>query len=674
MGLKVDKTATTIKIIAQDYILEHDFAQNLFVSLIFNNGIGGRLFVASGCDRDEMIDELQYLDKPVLRQSDDRIDVIFAGKTTLWNRVEYCFSCYNTRVLYAYKVEGCGSLDDVRFFEGFIKDDPRLLAKFKPAYTGEGRKTAWHRPVKDFLTSSVPKFDIVFSTQINSADKRFYMYYEQITHRLNGWIYNYGGDCFVTPSIFSFMVGPRTKDKWVTMGLVVKPGENNFLNFDYCGGEGFGFNLNYSGKTFINGQWCSPAILFEKAGDVYDGLRSYVNYLINNGYVNKRNRSTMPLWWKKPIFGGWGEQCYHSTSWQDYFTVGRSGRSGQSAENCTQAKYEEMLDALEKKGVNPCILIVDNRWYKNDCCLEVDEQLWPDMKGFIQNQHVKGRKVILWVSPFHYQPSAMGKDVLPEELLILNDANSYKLEIDTDIFYPAMKMAKKKVRVPHNYEYGQHKWDFGVNPLSAAYENRVRRKVQYLLSTEGLDADGIEFDYLHNIPSRTGFVPNGGGPVIWGIELLRKTLALYYCAAKKAKPDSLVIAHTFNPYFNDVVDMLRLNDFYTDNKSVVDQMLHRAMIAAISCPGCCIHTDQHPMPNLEAWREYAKFQPFIGNPVLYYVTGMETTYEKFTDADYELLKSIWSKYLKSYDRVYAPLLYGNSQHEPDIKQLKKEIV
>ena len=92
--------------------------------------------------------------------------------------------------------------------------------------------------------------------------------------------------------------------------------------------------------------------------------------------------------------------------------------------------------------------------------------------------------------------------------------------------------------------------------------------------------------------------------------------------------------------------MLRLNDFYTDNSSVVNQMKHRARIASISCPGCCIHTDQHPMPNLASWREYAKFQPIIGNPVLYYVTGMETTKEKFTDSDFDMLKAIWEKYCK----------------------------
>jgi hypothetical protein len=119
---------------------------------------------------------------------------------------------------------------------------------------------------------------------------------------------------------------------------------------------------------------------------------------------------------------------------------------------------------------------------------------------------------------------------------------------------------------------------------------------------------------------------------------------LYYDGAKEVKSDALIISHTFNPYFNDVIDMLRLQDIYTDRKSIVPQMEHRAKIAKVVAPGCAIHTDQHPMPSLEAWREYAEFQPNIGNPCLYYVTGIETTKEKLEDRDFEMLSKLWREY------------------------------
>ncbi len=651
----VAKKGNNITVTGDNYTLEYNSKQDMYVTLLFNNNIGGELFVPSGCDRDEFIDEVITLNLPEVRESSGMIELVFTGKTTLWEKVEYTFKCFKDKALYSYRVYGNGSLDNARFFEGFLKDDPCMEKKLVPAYTGEGRKTAWHRPVKDFMYSSAPRFQVVFSSQINSADKRFFMYYEDVTIQLNGWIYNYGGDCFVTPPPFFYMIGPKSKDSWVSMGLVVKPGENNFMSYEYSGGEGFGLNLTYDGFTKISGSWQSPEILFEMSDGIYKGLKNYVCYLRDNGFAKVKDRSNIPGWWKEPIFGGWGEQCYHSTSWEDYFKSSRKGRSGSSSENCTRKAYEIMLAQLEKRDINPTILIVDNRWFRKDYCLDIDEALWPDMKGFVSEQHAKGRKVILWVSPFDYQRSSSGKDVPVSEHMVLNKDNSYTLVIDTDVFYKELNLEKRKSIEPPKYEYGQMKREFVVDPLNPDYEKRIREKVQFLLSPEGLDADGFEFDYLHRLPSRKGFIP-----VIpreetpWGVELLHRTLWIYYDQAKKAKPDALIISHTFNPYFDDIVDMLRLNDFYTDNRSVVEQMHHRARIARISCPGCCVHTDQHPMPNLAAWREYARFQPLIGNPVLYYVTGMETTKEKFTDEDWGMLREIWSQYREKMDTVYAP--------------------
>jgi hypothetical protein len=117
-----------------------------------------------------------------------------------------------------------------------------------------------------------------------------------------------------------------------------------------------------------------------------------------------------------------------------------------------------------------------------------------------------------------------------------------------------------------------------------------------------------------------------------------------------------MITHAFNPYFSDVTDMLRLQDIYTDRSSIVPQMTHRTKIGKIVCPNCEIHTDQHPMPSLEAWREYAKIQPDLGNPCLYYVTGMETTKELLTDEDFAMLRATWESTtngLKTKDSIHV---------------------
>ncbi len=270
------------------------------------------------------------------------------------------------------------------------------------------------------------------------------------------------------------------------------------------------------------------------------------------------------------------------------------------------------------------------------------------MARFVQDQHAKDRKVILWVSPWGYCNSGAGEDVPVKEQMTFDREASFDLEIDTDVFYPACERARKKMRVPAKLPavtLAEPVWDMLADPLNPVYEKRLRSLIRYLLSPEGLDADGFEFDYTHFLPHHRETKRNNGKALTkWGMELNHYLLSIYYDEAKKAKPDALIITQTFNPYFNDVSDMLRLQDIYTDRRSIVEQMHHRAKIANAVCPGCAIHTDQHPMPSLEAWREYAKFQPEIGNPCLYYVTGIETTKELLEDSDFEMLRDTWAAY------------------------------
>ncbi|NIP92187.1 MAG: hypothetical protein GWO24_01425, partial [Akkermansiaceae bacterium] len=97
------------------------------------------------CDRDDGIDELVELAAPAAREGGGRITLTFAGRTTLWDRVEYVFECGPETVLYGYKVFGRGALEEVRFFEGFRQNDPRMDQYFYPYFCGPNRALAYHR-------------------------------------------------------------------------------------------------------------------------------------------------------------------------------------------------------------------------------------------------------------------------------------------------------------------------------------------------------------------------------------------------------------------------------------------------------------------------------------------------------------------------------------------------
>lgn len=622
-----------------------------YVGIMFQNGIGAEFFVASGCDRDDLIDELIEISAPEISENSGATRVKFTARTTIWRKAEYIFDIDDDRVVYHYKVYGDGSLENVRFFEGFIKDDPRMDQKFYPYFCGPGRHMALHRPVKEFMRSSKPLFGHVYSYGVNSCDKRIFGFYEDVRIRVNGDRHYLGGDWLATPSPFLFLMGDRGRDEWVTLGLGVKPKENRFMGYRYAGGEGFGLELDYMGQTAVKGQWESSEIVMQTAAsDKYVTLERYVDYLIKQKYVKDVDRSHTPSWWRLPIFGGWGEQVFHSNRWDNFFSGKYDGWEHDNTHLfCTQQFYEDSLSKLEAKGIDPGILIIDNRWFDDKSLLDIDYSLWPGLKDFIKRQHAKGRKVILWSSPWSFCLSAKGKTVPMEWHMYVDESELYDLEIETDVFYKACDREHKKIRRRYPLPAQTHtdaNWRYVADPQHPGYADMVREKIRRLLSPDGLDADGFEFDYTHFIPKFRGTKPITAQDRIthWGVESLYTMIKLYYDAAKEAKPDSLIISHTFNPYFNDIVDMLRLQDIYTDNRSVVGQMDHRAQIAKSVCKGCAIHTDQHPMPSLEAWREYALYQPKIGNPCLYYVTGIETTREKFDESDYRMIKDTWEAY------------------------------
>lgn len=633
------------------YRFAHDAENAHYVDIHFSSGIGADFFIASGCDRDDGIDELITLSAPQVDRNGEVIAITFSGRTTLWDRVDYVFKCDEERIVYCYRVHGDGKLETVRFFEGFLQNDTRRKDMHYPYFCGPGRHLAYHRPVKEFMQSSRPDFSHVYSFAVNAADKRLFGFYDQTVIRVNGDRHCLGGDWLATPSAFLFLMGDRQRRNWVTLGLAVKRGAAGFMGYTYSGGEGFGLALDYMGYTKVQGQWTSPEIVLEQIGaDVYEALDRHVAYLAANGCMADVDRSDTPLWWKKPIFGGWGEQVYHSNRWDNYF----SGRHDDWAHDnvdgfCTQEAYERMLETLASKEIDPTILIIDNRWFRNDAMLDIDTELWPDLKGFIRQQHAADRKVILWVSPWSYCRSHKGKDVPNREHMVVNEGDLYDLEIDTDVFYEACNREHKKVRTYYPLPaptLTDANWRYTADPQNPDYVRRLREKILFLLSPDGLDADGFEFDYTHFLPKYrgTGPVTPRNEPAAWGVEALHAMIKIYYDAAKEAKSDALIISHTFNPYFNDVIDMLRLQDIYTDRRSVVPQMEHRAMIARRVAPGCAIHTDQHPMPSLEAWREYAAAQKKLGNPCTYYVTGIETTREDFTEDDYRMLSKEWKNY------------------------------
>ena len=408
------------------------------------------------------------------------------------------------------------------------------------------------------------------------------------------------GHWFFTPPPFAFALG-AAEDAWLMSG-VLAPATANFSELEVAAGEGLSLGLLYDGHERVVDEWRSPELLFLPARDPYAGLLSYCDLLRREGLAPPPAKADPPQWWREPIFCGWGEQCVRAdASATDVLTT-------RAADFATQANYESFLAALEDRGVVPGTIVIDDKWQATYGGNEPDPAKWPNLARFIAAQHRRGRRVLLWLKA--WDPEGLSA----EECIV--DANGTPVAAD---------------------------------PTSALYARRLRASVRRMLVELG--ADGFKLDFTHKIPTGRGGRSASGA---WGLALMRAYVALLHEATHASRPDALLMTHTANPAFADVVDMLRLNDVPLvrgQPKSYVAAMEHRARIARAASPAWLVDTDNWPSPDRASFLEYVAAQGRLGVPSLYYVTRIRwrTGDEPWVDeplreSDYAAIRHAWASY------------------------------
>ena len=428
-----------------------------------------------------------------------------------------------------------------------------------------------------------------FNPEPNSDEMNFFSPAENSVIDITGVPLPGRASWFFTPSPFCFAF--HSGHQWLSMGVEAPAGANRFIEYRYNGHRNsFYLTLNYEGYTTVAGAYRLPAIGFDFRPDAYEAISAHVQALRAAGYVAAAagNSVTRPLWWLLPIFSGWGAQCHLATQ-----------ERGRAPDYARQDLYEGFLSLLAHQDVEPGIVIIDDKWQATYGANEVDEAKWPDLSGFVARQHSAGRKVLLWLKL--WDPEG-----LPPEMCITNAAG-----------------------LP-----------IAVDPTNPGLARQLRASIQRLLSPQGFNADGLKIDFSARIPSGPGIRCYGD---LWGLELMRTYLRIIYQAAKEVKADALIMTHTPHPYLADVVDMIRLNDINV-LKDVSTAMRHRARIASIACPDAVIDTDNWPIPDKAAWRDYLALQTELGVPSLYYASHVDSTGEALEAEDYQLIRDSWQRY------------------------------
>jgi hypothetical protein len=528
------------------------------------------LFVLSSVHSLTGLDDTTGIGSWQIEEGAECIILSLSAKSSLWKAKTYRFICTETKIRYEVTIEGTGQmLSEVLYFGGYYSGQVRWGSGF--FWSGQAFK-------KGFNPEPTTNEDYYFAPASGSMID------------LSGVPLPGKAGWFFTPPPFCYAF--QIAKSWLSMGIEAAVGQSRFMDYRYHGQQGsFYLSLNYEGYTEVNGSYTLPALGIDFAVNEYEALEKHVGALRSQKLV-PNIQTAKPRWWHEPIFCGWGSQCFIA-----------SLEYGHAPNYAKQTVYEGFIETLEANDIVPGIVVLDDKWqssYGENC---VDEAKWPDIRGFISDQHKAGRKVLLWLK-------AWDPEGIPSEECIRNAAG-----------------------LP-----------LAIDPTNPVFEQRFRESICRMLADYG--ADGFKIDFTARIPCGPSAKSYGN---IWGLELMKRYLFLIYDEAKKIKPDALIMSHTPHPYLADVLDMIRLNDINT-GKDISKAMTHRARIASIACPDAIIDTDNWPITNRASWREYIRLQPELGIPSLYYASHIDSTGEALEAEDYALIREAWSKYR---ERSYA---------------------
>jgi hypothetical protein len=486
-------------------------------------------------------------------------------RSTLWERASTTLVCTEDAIEVRTRVGGQGDLTDVRLLAG-----RSLIAGGHLGYLPSGSRfrTLFSPNPADPARALRPADEPALIGVLGDSEPG-----------RRHWLF--------TPAPLLFALTADDAE-WVSMSLAAPVDELDVVNVGYePAGGGFALRLEYEGHTTVDGDFEAPPLVIGfGARDPYEALRRHRDDLVARGAAPAPAPRETPAWWREPIFCGWGAQCRLAE---------RNGRP--AADHATQAEYDAFLAHLEREGLVPGTVVLDDKWQSTYGANEPDPTKWPDLRGWIAARHERGQRVLLWWK-------AWDPEGVPPELCVRNPDGA----------------------------------PVAVDPSNPAARAFLGEMLERLLGPAGLDADGLKIDFTARTPSGHRLLHHGPG---WGIALLHRLLETVYAAAKRAKHDALVITHTPHPAFVDVTDMIRLNDI-TGGTPVPAQMRERADVVRAACPELLIDTDDWRMPNLEEWRQYLAVKPELGVPALYYADAVDATGEVFEAADYAALRQTWS--------------------------------
>ena len=577
-------------------------------------------FILSSCDSTSGLDINKDISSFSLKQYLDNIEITWNCSSSLWDK-KIKLIIFNDSVEYFYEIFGNGFIDTLRYFEGIFIEDYFEIPITKHF---NDKKPMIYRT---HSRASKINFTKIFNPEPNTYDKQYFESFEDSLISAHSDIDFCGGNFIFNPSLLAFGMSNNTDKEWVTLGLIVKPEEYHFSEYEYKGGNFFGLSLNYWGLFQIKNKFETPRILIFPSNNEFDCMKGYVTHLEKYKYIKKsKELNRPPDWWKGPIICGWGNQCYMA----DLFRL-RSPKDRNkdlaAYYMCTQGNYEMFVDYILKRTDNWKILCIDARWTLSAGKKTVDAGRWPNLREFVDKIHSMGKKVIIWWGMWETEG-------LDDNLCIKYFSNNFKANENREgRFQKFGKLSNNDKIAP--------------DPTLDKFKLIIIESIKKLFSSDEdcYDIDGIKIDHVAAAPGLYGMEFPDQSKRIMGIELIKYYHKFLYNEIKKIKKDALIIGQSPNPYFRDCADMIRLGDIYSGTFSIIDQMNFRINMIKISNPTILLDMDNWPIPNLESLKNYMEYQVENGVPSLYYSSHLDTTNEQIPEDFYKRIDILWKKYL-----------------------------
>jgi len=511
--------------------------------------------------------------------SGPQYEIVAGADSSLWKHREFHWRLYADHLEFEHRAAGEGKAGRCYFFSG-------------------GRPGRWDKGLSDGgAWNSLLMADRYWSPSPNHANQWEFSIAEPQTLGFSSQARKGSEEDFRPAQMIDLFSPPplmaafHRDGEWASVGIGAQPGWYRFPALEYSGSRyaGAAWWVDYLGYQTITSnpgdEFHSPVTAVHFGYSALETLERYTEWLERSGF-GTRARYPDVRWHHLPVFCGWAEQTTQAIPY---------GRIP-SAES-TQKNYEAWVAELETRKLPVGTIVIDDKWQKGYGSFEIDQQKWPDLKGFVQAQHARGRHVLLWVPVAH-------ADGLPDRLCV----------------------------------HDQRGKCIGPDWANSAYETFLRRQIRYLVETVGVDGfkeDWVWAPVVANLPIPAEFA---------GIEAVRRFQQVLYTEAHRSKPDAMVETQTANLVFRDSSDVLRLNDIWYATRDVVGTMRKRARIAHIS-GWQLVDTDNASSTTLETWWQYMEAQPSIGIPALYFIHRTESTREEPPDRDWVQLAEIWQRYI-----------------------------